>query len=302
MNTLKSLREESLNPGAKRRRRPSYLVASFALHALIGVLLVRFLISPNMIWLMLGAGKSAPVPTERIGFLRLPKAKGAPVIGKSGGDNRPVSKTPRVKITAPTTVPNELPPVSPSTQATKPEGGSGPLVGTGGPARGIRPSYDDPRLWPAPGDIVSAPKTPTQRLDSVIADIIKPYIDSMAIVNGQRKPGDWTFDHDGKKYGIDPKYIHLGSFSIPTAILGLLPINMQANPTLAERNKIQDQLHSDIMSQAQRGMNEADFRKAVKSIRERKEREKAAAQNGSTDNKKGPADQPPASKSPPDKS
>ncbi len=301
MNTLKSAREEALNPGAKRRRPPSHLVASFALHVLIVAVLVRFLISPNMIWLMLGGGRTAPVPTERIGFLRLPIAKGTPVIGKSGGDNRPVTKSGPVKLVAPTAVPSTLPPVAPSTQPARPEAGSGPLVGTGGPARGIKPSYDDPRLWPAPGDIVSAPKTPTQRLDSVIADIIRPYNDSMAIVNGQRKPGDWTFDHDGKKYGIDPKYIHLGNFSIPTAILGLLPINLQANPTLAERNKVQNQLHSDIMSQAQRGMNEADFRKAVKSIRERKEREKAAAANGGSDNKKGPADPPPAQKAPPDK-
>ena len=301
MNTLKSAREEALNPGAKRRRPPSYLVASFALHVLIGVLLVRFLISPNMIWLMLAGGRTAPVPTERIGFLRLPKAKGTPVIGKSGGDNRPVTKSAPVKLVAPTAVPSTLPPVAPSSQPARPEAGSGPLVGAGGPARGIKPSYDDPRLWPAPGDIVSAPKTPTQRLDSVIADIIRPYNDSMAIVNGQRKPGDWTFDHDGRKYGIDPRYIHLGSFSIPTAILGLLPINLQANPTLAERNKVQNQLHSDIMSQAQRGMNEADFRKAVRSIRERKEREKAAAANGGSDNKKGPADPPPAQKAPPDK-
>ena len=302
MNTLKSAREEALNPGAKRKRSPSYLVASFALHVLIIAMLVRFLISPNMIWLMLGGGRAAPVPTERIGFLRLPKAKGTPVIGKSGGDNRPVTKTAPIKLVAPTAVPSTLPAVAPSTQQQQQEAGSGPLVGTGGPARGIKPSYNDPRLWPAPGDIVSAPKTPTQRLDSVIADIIKPYNDSMAIVNGQRKPGDWTFDHDGKKYGIDPQYIHLGKFSIPTAILGLLPINMQANPTLAARNKIQDQLHSDIMSQAQRGMNEADFRKAVKSIRERKEREKAAAAaSGSSDNKKGPADPPPAQKAPPDK-
>jgi hypothetical protein len=268
----------------------------------VAVLLVRFLISPNIIWLILGGGKSAPVPTERIGFLRLPKAKGAPVVGRSGGDNRPVTNTPPVKLVPQTTVPNALPPVVTPSQPPKVESGSGPLVGTGGPARGIRPSYDDPRLWPAPGDIVSAPKTPTQRLDSVIADLIKPYNDSMAVAAGQRQPGDWTFEKDGKKYGVDPKWIHLGKFSIPTAILGLLPLNTQANPILAERNKISNQLHSDIMSQAQRGMNEADFRKAVKSIRERKEREKAAAANGGSDSKKkGPADSPPASKAPPDR-
>jgi len=98
------------------------------------------------------------------------------------------------------------------------------------------------------------------------------------------------------KYGIDPQYIHLGKFSIPTAILGLLPLNVQANPVLAESNKISYQLNSDIRSQAQRGMNEADFRKAVKSIRERKERERNAAANANSgsDTKKQPADPPPA--------
>jgi hypothetical protein len=278
------------------------LLASIGLHVLVAALLVQFLISPNIIWLILGGGKQAPVPTERIGFLRLPKAKNAPVVGRSGGDNRPVTKTPPVRLTPQTTVPNVLPPVAPPTTSPQVESGSGPLVGTGGPARGIRPSYDDPRLWPAPGDIITAPKTPTQRLDSVIADLIKPLNDSLAIAAGRRQPGDWTFEKDGKKYGIDPKWIHLGKFSIPTALLGFLPLNVQANPTLAERNKLSNQLHSDIMSQAQRGMNEADFRKAVKSIRERKEREKAAASNGGSDGKKkGPADPPPASKAPPDR-
>ncbi len=302
MNTLRGSRDQSVADTAKRRRPPAHLLASIGLHLLVGVLIVQFLVSPNIIALILGGGKLAPVPTERIGFLRLPKAKGAPVAGRSGGDNRPVTKTAPVKLVPQTTVPNVLPPVVPSSATPKEETGSGPLVGGGGPARGIRPSYDDPRLWPAPGDIVAAPKTPTQRLDSVIADIIKPYNDSMAVAAGRRQPGDWTFEKDGKKYGIDPRYIHLGSFSIPTAILALLPINIQANPILAESNKISNQLHSDIMSQAQRGMNEADFRKAVKSIRERKEREKAAAAaNGGGDNKKRPADPPPAQKAPPDR-
>jgi hypothetical protein len=301
VNTLRGSRDQSVALKARGRRPSAYLLVSIGLHVLVGVLLVRFLISPNIIWLILGGGKPVPVPTERIGFLRLPKAKGAPVVGRSGGDNRPVIKTPPVKLLPQTTIPSVLPPIAAPSETPKVESGSGPLVGGGGPARGIRPSYDDPRLWPAPGDIVSAPKTPTQRLDSVIADLIKPYNDSLAIASGRRQPGDWTFEKDGKKYGIDPRYIHLGKFSIPTAILGMLPINIQANPILAERNKVSNQLHSDIMSQAQRGMNEADFRKAVKSIRERKEREKAAAATGGGDNKKGPADTPPASKAPPDR-
>jgi hypothetical protein len=302
VNTLRGSRADAIAGTPKRRRPPGSLLASIGLHVVVAVLLVQFLISPNIIRLILGGGMPAPVPTERIGFLRLPRAKDAPVVGRSGGDNRPVTKTPPVRLVPQTTVPNGLPTVAPPAESPQAESGSGPLVGTGGPTRGIRPSYDDPRLWPAPGDIISAPKTPTQRLDSVIADLIKPLNDSLAVAAGRRQPGDWTFEKDGKKYGIDPKWIHLGKFSIPTALLGFLPLNVQANPTLAERNKLSNQLHSDIMSQAQRGMNEADFRKAVKSIRERKEREKAAASNGGSDSKKkGPADPPPASKAPPDR-
>ena len=97
------------------------------------------------------------------------------------------------------------------------------------------------------------------------------------------------FEKDGKKYGIDQKYIHLGKFSIPTAVLAMLPINQQANPTSYDRNKLSNQMHADIFWQAQRGMNDADFKKAVRSIRERKEREKAQAEK-----KTRQADQPAA--------
>lgn len=303
MNTLRGSRQPPETARGQRRRPPAYLLVSVGVHLLLVAVLIRYVITPNAFLEVLGGRKSPPVPVERIGFLVLPKATGAPVIGKSGGDNRAATRAPAVKLVAPTTTPSELPPVGPATKPA-PEEGSGPLVGTGGPARGIRPTYSDPRLWPTPGDVVAAPKTPTQRLDSVIADLIGPFNDSLAIAAGRRKPGDWTFERDGKKYGIDPQYIHLGKFSIPTAVLGLLPLNAQANPILAERNKLSYQLNSDIRSQAQRGMNEADFKKAVKSIRERKEREKAAAANagsGNGENKKQPADPPPAAKSNPDR-
>lgn len=239
---------------------------------------------------------SAEIPAERIGFLRLPRADGPPVAGRSGGDNRPVSKTLPGKIVAPTSVPTTIPSALPPAAApAEEEGGSGPLVGTGGPARGIRPTYTGPRVWAAPGDIVSAPKSAKETLDSAIVSILQPFNDSIATAAGQRKPGDWTFEKGGRKYGIDPQYIRLGKVSIPTALLALLPINQAGNPTVNDRNRLQNQLHADIFWQAQRGMNEADFRKAVKSIRERKERERAA-----TEKKTRQADQP-AAQSPPDK-
>jgi hypothetical protein len=150
-------------------------------------------------------------------------------------------------------------------------------------------------VWAAPGDIVAAPKSAKEKLDSAVASIIAPYNDSVAAAAGARRPGDWTFEKNGRKYGIDEKFIRLGKISIPTAILALLPINTTGNPTMNDRNKLQNQLHADIFWNAQRGMNEADFKKAVRSIRERKEREKADAEK-----KARQADQP-AAQSPPDK-
>jgi hypothetical protein len=288
MNTLRGSRDPVQQPAPRKRAPSRPFVASVAFHLLLAFALVRFLVSPAAFTLIFGKQHTAEIPAERIGFLRLPKAAGPPVAGKSGGDNKPVSKFVPQKLVAPTSVPTtiEPPPTNAPPAASE---GSGPLVGTGGPTRGIRPTYTDPRLWSPPGDIVAAPKSAKERLDSTIASIIAPFNDSIAAAAGQRQPGDWTFDKDGKKYGIDSKYIHLGKFSIPTAVLAMLPLNQSQNPATYERNKLSNQMHSDIFWQAQRGMNDADFKKAVKSIRERKEREKAQAEK-----KTRPADQPAA--------
>jgi hypothetical protein len=287
MNTLRGSRDPSRQPPPRKRTPSRSFVASLVIHVVLIVALVRFLVSPAAFTMIFGKQHSAEIPVERIGFLRLPKAAGPPVAGKSGGDNRPVSKVVPQKLVAPTVIPTTIPPV-PANVAPAPSEGSGPLVGSGGPTRGIRPQYNDPRLWSPPGDIVAAPKSAKERLDSAIVSIVAPFNDSIAAAAGQRQPGDWTFEHDGKKYGIDQKYIHLGKFSIPTAVLALLPINQGGNPSY-DANKRSMQLHADIFWQAQQGMNDADFKKAVKSIRERKEREKADAEK-----KARQADQPAA--------
>jgi hypothetical protein len=289
MNTLRGSRDSQ--PPVRRKRAPSRaFVASFIIHVVMIVALVRFLVSPAAFTLIFGKHQSAEIPVERIGFLRLPKTAGPPVAGRSGGDNKPVSRIVPRKLIAPAFVPTSIPPV-PANAAPVASEGSGPLVGSGGPTRGIRPQYNDPRLWSPPGDIVAAPKSVKERLDSAIVSIVQPFNDSIAAAAGQRQPGDWTIDRDGRKYGIDQKYIHLGKFSIPTAVLALLPINQGGNPAY-DANKRSMQLHNDIFWQAQQGMNEADFKKAVKSIRERKQREKAEAEK-----KARQADQPAAQSS-----
>src|SRR5207237_9115008 len=90
------------------RRSRGALALSLGVNAVVIVLFFRA-VSEGHQWSDLWQlGASREVPAERIGFVQLPKATGAPVVGRSGGDARPVSAKPR-KATpaaaAPTTVP-----------------------------------------------------------------------------------------------------------------------------------------------------------------------------------------------------
>ena len=266
--------------GKRRASGPAFL--SIALHVVVGAALLRVLLIPYP-FTSLFATKEQSVEPERISFLALPQSpttENSP--GKSGGNGRPETPkkaAPAPPLVAPTEVPSTLPPVSPAATptATVEEEGTGPLIGRGGATKGIRPSYSDPRIWVPAAPVVSAPKSADARMDSVVAAGIEHARDSMAASAyspNKFERGDWTYEKDGKKYGIDNQYIRLGKFAIPNVLLGLLPLNAQGNPIAADRDRAMASLRQEILYQSQRSMNEAEFRKAVKSLRERKERER----------------------------
>jgi hypothetical protein len=279
-------RVASTPDGTRRRLSPSFLV-SVGVHAVVAIALMQMLI-------LNGDYSSKPkqsAPREqRVGFVRLPQpGVTKPTPGQSGGDGRPF-KSREVHVVAPTAVPTTLPAPAPPAAKTTDNEGAGPIVGTGGPSRGVRPQYTDPRVWEPPGQVVTAPKTVAQTIDSLIADAIAPYNDSVAAVAQRRDPTDWTVEKGGYKWGVDKRAIHLGPFSIPTALLAMLPLNLQGNPTTMERDRSFAVMNRDISIHAQQAINEADFMKAVRSIRERKERERAAALSGSSSSKDGSED------------
>lgn len=265
-------------------RRPSGpWLASLAVHAVVVAFFVQALVMERPLFDVFGRTEHITPPVvEHIGFVTLPSPTPSahPVEGRAGGDARANKASEAPPIVAPTTVPTQIRPPSSTSHAVTEEPSSGPLVGGGGRLRGVQPRYADPRLWGAPGEVAAAPKTPAQRLDSVITADITAHNDSIRIAQGNagRKPGDWTFEHNGQKYGIDSKYIRLGPVSIPTAILAMLPLNVTANPTVNDREKTLSARHDEIFAQAQRGINEADFQKAVREIRERKDRERREAE------------------------
>ena len=263
----------------RRRFSPSFLI-SVGVHAVVATALMRMLILTAEDF---AVGKKQPAETgERVSFVAVAKpGAGAPTAGRVGGDGRPLQSR-EITVVAPPEVPDGIPAPKPEAPPTV-EAGTGPLVGAGGPVRGVRPNYSDPRLWEPPKAIVAPPKSVAETIDALIAEGIQPYNDSLARVAQRRDPTDWTVEKGGYKWGIDKRAIRLGPVSIPTALLALLPLNVQGNPMTIEKDRTYAAMHREISWHAQQGANNADFAKAVRSIRERKERERAAALAASPD-------------------
>jgi hypothetical protein len=157
------------------------------------------------------------------------------------------------------------------------EGGTG-VGGGNGPTTGIIPAEPDPRLATDGKFFYPKYKTPAQRADSAVKATIYAYNDSIertaALDAGKRKPGDWTFGSDGKKWGVDGSKIYLGKFWIPSAVLAALPIRVQNNPGETIADRLSTTRRSDLLLHAQSQFHDDEFKSAVKRIRERKDRER----------------------------
>lgn len=279
---MKQKRRLTLLP--TRRGDPRVSVAAFVVQLLIIAIIVPTLLVPVAFDLLRDSSGRAVMP-ERISFIvAVPQSTGPSTApARDGGDGREAVADPQPAepFVAPSAVPSGVPAgVAP---AREPVGGVGPLVGGGGPTQGIRPSFNDPRLWQQRSDVVEAPIVPMTRADSLQALLwatAASFVDSLNRVTPApgRAPGDWTFERNGKKYGIDQQMIRLGKFSIPTALLGLLPMNnVQGNPTGMERARRLSSMRMEIMEQADRVARDDEFYAAVRALRARKEKERQDA-------------------------
>jgi hypothetical protein len=264
---------------AERRRAISTpgdgsILVSVAIHAVAIALLVRMVIVPFG-WADRLKHTSQPAETH-VDYVRT-SADTVHAPAKSGGDNRAITKAPMAApLAAPAEVPTALPPQPPKNAAPPvPASGSGEIIGNGGPTKGVVPSFADPRVWEPTSPAPVRPKSQTERLDSAIAMRVHHLQDSLAALGPQRAPGDWTWGKDGKKYGIDQKYIHLGDFSIPTALLAFLPLNVQGNPATYETARRIGAIRDEIIYQDAKQSRDADFNAAVAQLRARKQKERA---------------------------
>ena len=263
-----------------RRRFSTPFLVSLGVHVVVAIAFMRMLILNAE---LPTSQKRVSASQERVGFVRLAQPGSKRTVGRVGGDGRPLQSR-IIPVVPPKSIPTSIAAPASAAKPTQEEG-TGPLVGAGGPVRGVRPNYSDGRLWTPPSGVVAPPKTVAQTIDSLIVDAIAPYNESVAAAAQRRDPTDWTIQKGGYKWGIDRRAIRLGPVSIPTALLAMLPLNLQGNPTTMERDRAYAAMNRDISWHAQQAINDADFMKAVRSIRERKERERATVQQATSPGK-----------------
>lgn len=262
----------TLNPFKQKRSRRWWTISIIA-HAV-----AVFLLAQIMFRFPLGQLLGIPrerVQQERLQYIALPKPTDAST-GSAATPDAPQTSSP---------APLRRPAVTPSTISAPPPidslraraaGGTGSGLGdTGsGLATGVSPRLPDSRIALNAGDLARVPRTNEQTVDSVISLAIGIVNDSIAIAAGQRKPGDWTIKGKGGTWGWDPNgNIRLGKFTIPGALLALLPLNVQSRMSPIEQRSVA-WIRQDILYHAQRTITEDEFRASVKRIRERKEKER----------------------------
>ncbi len=156
-------------------------------------------------------------------------------------------------------------------------------VGAGrarGPVARLGPSLGKGTLWVrplpvAPGELARRVRRSHAELtDSAVKTIVQAFLDSIAGEPGSdriRMP-DWTTTLGGKKFGLDPQYLYIAGLKIPAAVLALLPIPTGGNEAYALDHQSQ-LMREDLYRAARRAETVADFKEAVRELRERKEQE-----------------------------
>jgi hypothetical protein len=259
----------------KTRRPAGPLAFSIGVHIVLAVVILNAAFH----WDFSVAPSTVVVSPEREQITYVAAAPRGGVTGGTDSTAKPKrATTPSRGLVAPLRVPTSIAPVSPPTggQPGGVDGGKG--VGSDVTSlTGITPGLPDPRLTTDPHAFFPEPKTHAERVDSAIKATILAYNDSIEKLMRARgkEPGDWTFEKNGQKWGIDGNKIYLGKYAIPSAVLAALPIRLgQANPGEGFTDRLAPTRRADLMLHADAAYHDEEFNSAVKRIRERKDRER----------------------------
>ena len=264
-------------PGAKRAH-PAWGLASIAAHAVVVVLLAGT-VGTTVIgtrdeqpqYIQIGTrehampGRTSPVQSNQP---QLPVTEAQPVPADTGTVTGPTS------FFAPRVVPVGLPPKR--IVSFDPVLGNAERIGATG--------YGSGRLWVGPIEAQlgvigpsSDQSTHAARVDSAVRAKLLAFIDTIpadSFATPQVNP--WVTEINGQKWGVDGSWVYLGGLKLPTILLALLPLP-QGNYQQAREAQELQRIREQIIQAAWQAETNADFRRYVKEIRERKDREREEA-------------------------
>ncbi|MDH3734424.1 MAG: hypothetical protein OEU54_12870 [Gemmatimonadota bacterium] len=85
-------------------------------------------------------------------------------------------------------------------------------------AERLTPRFVDGRIWFDPRNpfLYGERLARFARADSAVRAILRDWLDSLRLDDeARRRAMDWTFEKDGKRWGISPEGLHLGDITIP---------------------------------------------------------------------------------------
>ncbi len=142
--------------------------------------------------------------------------------------------------------------------AVFPSGSSLQAQGREQPA--LRPGFGSGRLWRQPDDVGADElvrrlrvQTDGEVADSMLRMAVDQYLEqrrSEAELNAV--PSKWSTSVLGQTIAMDQAWIQLGPVKLPTALLALLPLNLQGNPTEAARAARLQMMREDLLIAASR--------------------------------------------------
>lgn len=156
----------------------------------------------------------------------------------------------------------------------------------------IKPSFGSGTVWVQPLPMTPRElaalltgKSERQLSDSTVFAITQHFREAVAAAEAQRQASgkpDWTTTFGGQPVGLDERWIYLGPIKLPSALLALLPINTMANPTEVAAARKRNSMREDILTAGWRAGNLSDMKKAVRALREEKERDREFERNRRT--------------------
>ena len=263
-----------------KRRLNGSLIVSAAIHVVVGTAVLHAIMTPRYLD---GFFRPQPTvasePTETLRYIETPAPApagiaAAPVAAERFRAGAVPSSAPLV---APAAVPEGIAPPVAAPPTEVPTTGVTAGTGTGDPrghgAVSITPAFSDPRIWNTPSGYTPPVKSQAENLEEYLARGIQQHLDSINGAPKQRDPADWTKEIGGRKYGMDPQWIHVGKFKVPTALLGLINVGAQANPNAVDRYRRINEMSSEI---AERREMLADTDDEIRRINARMDRQREA--------------------------